>query len=337
VSEKLRLRLTGAQEQQLAKRATDNPQTYQLYLTGMFYHRKGNIEDQKKALDYFTQAVALDPKFALAYSAMSVAYTNLASSGADPTELLAKGRAAAQKALELDDSLAEAHNAMALIKRNEWDWSGAESESKRAIELNPNYAAAHNNYALYLSLMGRTAEALAENKRAQELDPLRISTKSNEAVILYTARRYDEAIQVSQNVIKMQPDYAGAHFSLGDTYAAKGQYAEAIAAYQKYISLNGETPNALCSLGYAYAKSGKRDEALAMLNKLKTTKEHVSPAVLAILYVGLGDKEAALDALGRAYQAHDPQMQYLKVEPGYDALRSEARFQDLMRKVALPQ
>jgi serine/threonine-protein kinase len=337
VSEKLRLRLTGAQGQQLAKQTTQNPQAYQLYLNGLFYQRKGNFENSKKALDYYTQAVALDPKFALAYAGMPSAYVNLTASGADPTELLAKGRAAAQKALELDDSLAEAHAALATIKQYEWDWSGAENEFKRAIELNPNLAAAHGSYAGYLSRMGRTAEALAENKRTQELDPLRIGFKSTEGIILYFARRYDEAIQVFQNVIKLQPDYAVARAHLGYTYAAKGQYAEATTEYQKLISLEGETPSTLCFLGYAYAKSGKRDEALAILDKLKTTKEHVSPAELAVLYVGMGDKEAALDALERAYREHDLQMQYLKVDPHYDALRSEARFQDLLRRTGLPQ
>jgi serine/threonine-protein kinase len=337
ISEKLRLRLTGAQEQQITKQATQNPEAYQLYLTGRFYARKGNIENTRKALDYYTQAVALDPKFALPYASMAVSYSNLTASGADPAEMLAKGRAAAQKALELDDSLAEAHAALAIIKRDEWDWSGAENEFKRAIELNPNLAAAHGNYALSLSLMGRAAEALAEIKRAQELDPLRIAIKSGEASILYYARRYDEAIQVNQNVIKMQPDYANAHIYLGFAYAAKGQYAEAIAAYQKDISISGETPSTLCFLGYAYAMSGKRDEALAILGKLKATKEHVSPVELATLYVGLEDKEAALESLERAYQAHHPQMQYLKVQPHHDALRSEVRFADLMRRVGLPQ
>jgi tetratricopeptide (TPR) repeat protein len=337
ISEKLRLRLTGAQEQQITKQATQNPEAYQFYLTGLFYVRKGNIENTRKALDYYNQAVALDPKFALAYASMAVSYSNLTASGADPAELLAKGRAAAQKALELDDSLAEAHAALAIIKRDEWDWSGAENEFKRAIELNPNLAAAHGNYALYLSRMGRAAEALAEIKRAQELDPLRIAIKSGEASILYFARRYDEAIQVNQNVIKMQPDYANAHIYLGFAYAAKGQHAEAITAYQKDIGISGETTSTLCFLGYAYAMSGKRDEALAILNKLKTTKEHVSPVELATLYVGLGDNEAALESLERAYQAHHPQMQYLKVQPHHDALRSEARFQDLMRRVGLPQ
>ncbi len=337
VSEKLRLRLTGAQEQQITKQATENPEAYQLYLTGRFYARKGNIENTKKALDYYTQAVALDPKFALAYASVAVSYSNLAASGADPAEMLAKGRAAAQKALELDDSLAEAHGSLAIIKRDEWDWSGAENDYKRAIELNPNLAAAHGNYALYLSNMGRTAEALSEIKRAQELDPLRIAIISGEASILYYARRYDEAIQVNQNVIMMQPDYANAHIYSGFAYASKGQYAEAIAAYQKDISISGETTSTLCFLGYTYGMSGKRDEALAILGKLRATKEHVSPVELATLYVGLGDNEAALESLERAYQAHHLQMQYLKVQPHHDALRSEARFQDLMRLVGLPQ
>ncbi|HEY0079582.1 MAG TPA: protein kinase [Pyrinomonadaceae bacterium] len=338
ISEKLRLRLTGAQEQQLAKRATENPEAYQLYLNGLFYQRKGsNVENFKKALDYLTQAVALDPKFALAYTAMPFSYLNLASTGESPAQMLAKARAAAQMALELDDSLAEAHHALAIIKRNEWDWSGAENGFKRAIELNPNLAAAHANYANFLSIMGRTEEAVAEIRRAQELDPLRITIKAAEGAILYRARRYDEAIQVNQHVVKMQPDDAFAHVYLGMMYAAKGQYAEAIAGYQKNISINGEKPGTLCYLGYAYTKSGKRGEALAILDKLKATKEHVSPAELAILYVGLGDKEAALESLERAYQAHDLQMQFLKVDPHYDALRSEARFQDLMRRVGLPQ
>lgn len=337
VSEKLRLRLTGAQEQQLAKQATANPQAYQLYLNGLFYARKGGYEGYKKALDYYTQAVALDPKFALAYADMSGAYDILTVSGANSAEMLAKGRAAAQKALELDDSLAEAHNAMASIKQDEWDWAGAEYESRRAIELNPNLAGAHSSYADHLLQIGRTAEALAEVKRAQELDPLRIGFKTHEGAILFRARRYDEAIQVFQNIIKSQPDSPGAHAYLGYTYAMKGQYAEAIAEYQKNINLNGETPSALCYLGHAYAKSGKRDEALAILDKLKTTIDYVSPFELAVLYIGLGDTAAALDALERAYREHDLQMQGLKLDPYYDDLRSEARFQNILRRMGLPQ
>jgi len=336
VSEKLRLRLTGVQEQQLTKRATENAQAYRLYLTGVFHQRKGNMEGFKKALDYFDQAVALDAKFALAFASMPAVYSNLAAtSGLDLKEAVAKGKVAAQKALELDETLAEAHNGLAVIKQYEWDWSGAESEFKRAIELNPNLAGAHSNYALYLAGMGRTAESLAENKRAQELDPLRISFKGNEGGTLFSARRYDEALQVFQNVIEMQPDYAFAHIGLGHTYVAKGMYAEAINEYQTAISLYGEVTNGLIDLGYAYAMSGKRDEALAILNKLKASKEYVSPGGLAILYAGLGDKEAAFKSLERAYSAHDLQLQSLKGDPRNDSLRSDPRFAAIMKRMNL--
>jgi len=335
IAEKLRLRLTGAEVRQLTRRATDNQQAYQLYLAGLFHARKGNLEGLQKALDYLNQAVVLDPNFALAFAAMPAVYSNLSDlRGLDPGEAIARGRAAAQKALELDGTLAEAHSGLAVIKRQEWDWSGAESEYKRAIELNPNLAAAHGNYALFLAVMGRTAEALAENKRAQELDPLRISFKGIEGGILLSARLYDEALQVFQNVIRMQPDYPLAHSGLANTYAAKGMYAEAINEFQKANSLYG-VPNGLIDLGYVYAVSGKRDEALAILNKLKTSKEYVSPTGVAILYTGLGDKEAAFQWLERAYAAHDSQLQYLKVDPRYDSLRSDPRFTDLLRRMRL--
>jgi TolB-like protein/Flp pilus assembly protein TadD/predicted Ser/Thr protein kinase len=334
ISEKLRLRLTGGQEQQLTKRATANPQAYQLYLTGVFYGRKRNIEGTRKALDYFNQAVALDPNFALAFAGMPTNYANLALfSVLAPKEALAKGEAAAQKALELDETPAEAHNGLARIKEFEWDWSGAEREYKRAIELNPNLAAAHRYYAGYLASMGRITEALDEDKREGELDPL--SVKENEAEVLFLMRRYDEAIQALQDSIKSQPDYAYAHLLLGFAYEAKGMYAEAVNEYQKVISIDGETTSTLCYLGYSYAMWGKRDEALAILNKLKMTKEYVSPAELATLYVGLGDKEAAFQSLERAYSEHDLNMQYLKNETHYDPLRSDPHFTDLMRRVGL--
>lgn len=337
VSEKLRLRLTGAQEQQLTKRATENAQAYQLYLTGMFHQRKANLEGYKKALDYFNQAVALDPNFALAFASMPGVYTNLAAtSGLDSKEAILKGKMAAQKALELDETLALAHSGMAIIKKYEWEWSHAESEFKRAIELNPNLAGAHSNYSLYLAAVGRTVEALAENKRAQELDPLGITFKGNEGGILNCARRHDEALQVYQNVIKMQPDYPFGHLGLAHTYAAKGMYKEAISEYKTALSLYGEVTNGLIDLGYAYAMSGKREEALTILNKLKTRKDYVSPALLAVLHAGLGDKEAAFQALERAYLMHDYPLESLKVDPRYDSLRSDPRFQDLLRRVGLP-
>jgi len=337
ISEKLRLRLSGAEEQQLVKRATVNPEAYQLYLNGLFYRRKGGLENGRKALDYHNRAVALDPNFALAWSGVADAYRFLATNGVlDPKEAHPKAKAAAEKALELDETLAEAHASLGIIKTDEWDWTGAEREYKRASELNPNLADAHQRYSIYLSNMGRHTEALAEIKRAQELDPLRISLRGQEGAALYFARRHDEAIQQLQNVIKLEPDNGFAHVFLGYTYAAKGMYTQAIAEYQKYISIEGETTSPLCYLGYALAQSGKRSEAQTILDKLKTTKEYVSPAELAVLYVGLEDKEGAIASLERAYVAHDLQMQYLKVDAHCDSLRSDPRFQDLMRRVGLP-
>jgi TolB-like protein/Flp pilus assembly protein TadD len=336
IAENLRLRLTGVQERRLSKRSTENARAYQLYLTGMFHMRRGNLDGYRNALDYLQQAVTLDPNFALAFAGMPTVYSNLAATGAlHPAEALARSKAAAQKALELDGTLAEAHNGLAVIRRQEWDWQGAESSIKRAIELNPNLAAAHHNYAIYLAITGRTAEALEENRRAQELDPFKLSFKGTEAYFLLSARMYDEAQQVFQNVIRMQPDYALAHAGLGHAYAAKGVYAEAVSEFRAAGSLYGGVACGQIDLGYAHALSGRRGEALAILSKLKGGKEYVSPARLAMLYAALGDKEAAFRSLERAYAERDSQLQKLQVDPRYDGLRSDPRFADLLRRMGL--
>jgi tetratricopeptide (TPR) repeat protein len=254
----------------------------------------------------------------------------------DPKDALAKAKAAVQKALELDDSLAQAHTMLGLIKLEEWDWGDAESEFKRAIELNPNLARAHGVYGLYLTVMGRHLEALSQNELAQELDPLNMQTKVGEAAALYNAHRFDEAIRQLQHVIELQRDFSFAHYFLGVAYAMKGMYPKAIAEYQEFSSIEGETTSEQIYLGYTYAMSGQREKALAILNKLKTTKEYVSPAELAILYTGLGDKDGAFQELEKAYAAHDLQMQYLKVEPHYNSLHSDPRFAGLTRRVGLP-
>jgi tetratricopeptide (TPR) repeat protein len=253
----------------------------------------------------------------------------------DPKEANARAKAAALNALRLDETLPEAHTALALMKQHEWDWAGAEREYKRAIELNPSLVEAHDRYADYLSVMERHDEALAEIRRAQELDPLQIRLRSREAFLLYLARRYDEALELMQT-LKLEPTGAGAHFGLGYMYEGMGMYEEAIAHHQKTINMGGETTGGLCYLGWALAGAGRRREAQAILDKLKTTKEYVSPAELAALYALLGDKEGAIAQLEKAYAAHDLQLQYLKVATQYDSLRSDPRFQDLVRRVGLP-
>ena len=335
ISEKLRLKLTGAQEQELTKRATQNPQAYQLYLSGLFYSRRSGIENLRKALDYYNQAVTLDPRFALAFAGMADIHNNLNSMGVvDPKEASAQARTAVEKALELDETLAQAHIELAMLKGFDWDWPGAEREYKRAIELNSNLAWAHLSYGSHLMAMERHTEALAEIKRAQELDPLG-GGRRKEVIALRVAGRSDEAIEKLRQMIDLEPESSFAHSQLGITYAEKGMYAEAIAEVQKATSLGWTGTQPQIYSGYVLAKAGKRREALTILNKLKTTKEYVSPAELAILYAGLGDKEAALALLQRAYDEHDLQLKDLRIGLGYGSLRSDTRFQDLLRRVGL--
>ena len=336
IVEKLLVKLNGAQEQQLTKRATQNPAAYQLYLSGLFYVRKMGLENTRKALDYFNQAVALDPNFALAWVGLARAHESFAGDSLiEPQEALAKAKAAVHKALELDETLADAHAALGRVKKNEWDWTGAEREFKRAIELNPNLPEARFRYSDFLSLMGRHTEALAEIKRAHELDPLADDLGTREAWTLLLARRYDEALEKYQNALKLNPNSAAAHNGLGFTYIGIGMYEQAVEEFQKGMSITGDMRNMQCYLGYALAKSGKRSEANAILDKLKATSEYVSPTELAELYVALGNKEAAFASLERAYAAHDLQLSTLKVSLTFDSLRTDARFQDLMRRVGL--
>jgi len=330
IAGKLRPPLTAEQRRRLTKRATGNEQAYRLYLIGLFQARKHTGDGLKKALDYYSQAVAIDPNFALAFAAMTPVYSNLANTGQlDPREAVARGKAAALKALEIDPELAQAHSSIAHTKRNEWDWPEAEREFQRAIELNPNLAGVHSGYSILLTILGRTGEALAANGRAQELDPLRISFKANEGGILAAARRFDEALPVLHDAIKMEPGYAFSHLSLGHVYLGKGMYAESINEDQAASRIFGAAVNSLIDFGYVYAKSGKRKEAIAILNQLRSGKQYVSPAGLAILYAGLSDREAALGSLELAFVQRDPQIQNIHAEPRFDSLRAEPRFQAL--------
>ena len=335
VSEKLRVHLTGAQEQQLSKRATTNAEAYQLYLNGLYYRRNAPLM-APTAIDYFNKALALDPNFGLAWAGIAEAYVFMGSTGeSDPKEAVPKAKLAVKKALELDDSLAEAHVSQALLMMNDWDWSGADREFKRAFELNPNLADAHLSYANLLSRFGRHEEAVAEVSRAQQFDPLDLRMRLGEPLSLFFARRYDEALQKLDSLLKLAPDNETALIFRAYTYDATGKYNEAIADYKKFVSMGDTTASTQCYLGYALAQAGRKSEAQAILEKLKTTKEYVSPAELAVLYAGLGDKEGAIGLLEKAYAAHDLQMQYLKIDPHYDSLRSDPRFVELVKKVGL--
>lgn len=337
IAESLRLRLTSGEQQQLAKRETTNPQAYELLLLGRFYQNKPLRIAWKKALDYYQQAIVLDPDYAIAYAELSAFYTNgLVGSGIlRAEEGLSKAEAAARTALKLDENLAEAHEAMGLVNVYVWDWGTAERDYKRAIELNPNLASAHGGYGHYLSVVGRHEEAIAEAKRAKELDPLHPAANFALGVRFYMARQYDQALEAFKKGIEMYPDFATPHSFLGYTYAAKGMYAEAIIAYQQAIKMGSSNTSDLIFLGAAYAKVGERGKAQAIHKRLETTKEFVSPTEVAVLFAALDEPEKAFASLERAYAAHDYQLQYLG-NPEFDSLRSDPRFADLLRRVGLP-
>ena len=337
IADKLRLRLTNADQQQLVKDAKVNPEAYELLLKGRFYSANGTSEGLSKAVEYYNQAIAIDNKYALAYAMLGAAYRNMAgNSYLDPKEAMPKAEAAVRKALELDEGEAEAHRVRALIKVDAWDWMGAEQDFKRALELNPNLSTVHTAYASFLATLARHQEAIAESRRGRELDPLSTRSNNNFGFTLYFARQYAQAVEQMKKTLEMDKTSAASRFILGYAYDAMGQYNEAITEYQETMRVAGVDTSTQCYLGYALAKAGKRTEAEALLKQLETTKEYVSPAELAILYIGLGDKERSLSALERSYAAHDLQMQYLVADPHYDSLRSEPRFQELVRKVGLP-
>ena len=336
-SDKLRLKLSGEQEQQIAKRDTVDPKAYEWLLKGRYYFSKPSTDNLKKSIDCLEQAVVADPNYALAHAELSLKYYILTGGGiADPKVYIPKAESAARKALSLDDDLAEAHLAISRIYVARWQWQEGEAERKRAIELDPNNALAHDLYAQLLALLGRYDESVVQARRARELDPLSAFTAGNLGFRLYFARRYDESIMELKKALELDPESDFVNNILGYSYAGKGQFKEAIAAYQEAVRLGDESTSLQVYLGAACAGAGEREKALGILRQLQTTKEYVSPAELAALYTALGDSDAAFASLEKAYSEHDLQLQFLKVDPSYDRLRDDPRYQDLMRRVGLP-
>jgi TolB-like protein/Flp pilus assembly protein TadD len=333
-SDKLRLKLSGTQQQQLAKHDTQDPHAYELMIQGRYMNSRGGIDNRLKGIELLEQAVIADPRFAFAYAELSVAYNGLASaSAADPKIFIPKAEAAARKALELDENLANGHLAMSTIHVDRWEWDAAEAEIKKAIELDPNNAQAYELYGRLLTDLGRHDEAIAQARHSRELDPLSSRIGFNLGYRLHLARRYDEAIAEEKNVIAMDPGMTYGYVAMGYALWGKGQYKDAIEAYQDAIRVGDTSTSTQVYLGSAYAYAGDREKAQAILNKLRSSIE--SPAELAILYAALGDKEAAFASLEKGYEEHDLQMQFLKVDPEYDPLRSDPRFDGLLKKVGL--
>jgi TolB-like protein/DNA-binding winged helix-turn-helix (wHTH) protein/Tfp pilus assembly protein PilF len=340
VSSKLRARLSGADEKNLAKNFTENTEAYQLYLKGRYHTAKLKRSETQKAVSYFQQAIALDPAYALAYVGLAEANRALTLSGEMPSnEYMPKAKAAAQKAVEIDESLAEAHSALGMIIM--WydrDWKEAEKQSQRALELNPNSSDAHLVYAHLLSIIGKHVEALTEAKRARELDPVNLRTNALEAEFLINAGQPDEALARCQKIFELDPNFWFAHVWASSAYVDKGMFAEAVAEARKARELSPTTSHPYSFLGYALAKSGKRAEARALLEELLklSAERYVPPYYVAMIYYGLDQREEAIAWLERGYEQRDLRMVFLKVERKWDNLRNDPRFQDLSRRVGLP-
>jgi len=339
ISEKLRLRLRGEEKKRLTKRYTENTEAYQLYLKGRYFWEKRTAEDLKKAIGYFEQAIGIDPHYALAYAGIALCYGPLGVLGyLPPWETAPKMKAAAIKALELDDTLAEAYAAFASVKAFfEWDWAGAERAFKRALELNPNYASAHVWYGLYLDALGRHEESIAERKRAQELEPLSLLINASLGNAFYLAGEYDQAIEAQRKTLELDPNFFLGHSNLGLAYEAQGMYEKAIEEHQKAVASSGDAILTLASLGHAYAVSGKRAEAQKILDELNnlSKQRYVSPFRIAIIYTGLGKNDQAFAWLEKAYEERDSALNHVKVEPRFESLRSDPRFTALLKKMGL--
>ena len=336
----LKAEFSPREKARLEKKPTEDLEAYNLYLLGRYHWNKVTEKDLKQSLDYFKQAIAKDSSFALAYTGLAASYYTLAAGYGHlrPKEASGLARDAILKALALDDELGEAHMALGILRSwFDWDWDGAEREFKRAIELNPSLARAHDGYAIMLSAQGRHDEAIAEIRRAQKLDPVTPVIAADMGWHLSYARRYDEAIEAFHRAIALEPRFPTSYAGLAWAYAATGRYQEASAALQRGVTRSGGVPTFQPIRGYLYAVSGKKREALAVLEELKasTSRQYVSPAWFAMVYAGLGDKDRAFAYLDSAYLDRSRELIFLKVAARWDGLRSDPRFQVLLRKVGL--
>ena len=341
IAETLQAKLTGSEQHAIAARPTENTEAYQLYLKGRFFWNKRTGQNLNKAADYFNQAIAADPKYALAYVGLADAYVLMPLYGAGaPQDCYPKAKAAAKKALELDDVSAEAHTSLAQVYcYYDLDYPQAIQEYQRAIELNPNYATAHQWYGSSgLAALGQFDEAIAEVKRAIELDPLSLVINTDLGNTYYRARRYDEAIDQMRKTLEMDPGFYYAHWNLGSALAAKGSLGPAIEEYQKARILNDD-PSMLGLLADAYAASGNKAEAIKIRDQLEaiSKQRYVSAYSFALVYLGLGDKKEAMRWLEKAYQdrAGDA-LRFVRVEPLLDPLRGDPRFEALVAKIFPP-
>jgi TolB-like protein/Tfp pilus assembly protein PilF len=340
ISEKLRLRLTGDEKRRLTKRYTEDAEAYRLYLKGRYHWNKRNPEDLQKAVDYFQQALNRDPVYPLAYAGLADTYAYLSFFHVvPPRQAMPKAKAAAVKALEIDDHLAEAHVSLGYVSFTyDGDWSAAGKHFEQALALNPIYSGAHTFYAFYLNSLGRSEEALAVAKRALDLDPASPAVSHSLAVQLYLARRFDQAIEQAHNTLEMDANFAISYQLLGEVHVSKGLYREGLLALEKFSALSRTSAISRALVGYSHARLGERSAALRIIEELTSASKHsFIPAFLyALVYAGLEDKDQAFGWLEKAYEERFNRLAYLKQDALWDPLRSDPRFIDMLRRLGIP-
>ena len=340
ISNELRLKLTGREQEQLGKHYTNNTEAYQLYLKGRFYWNKRTENGFQKAIESFNEAIEVDPDFALAYAGLADCYALLSNWGfLPPREGYTKAQAAATRAIALDEELAEAHTSLAFISVNyNWDFERAEREYKRAIELNPNYATAHHWYSLYLSQMGRSEEAIEEMKKALHVDPLSAIINSNLGYTYFLMRSYDLAMTQLNKTLDLVPNFGLAYQYLGLTFEQRKAFNESLDALQKATAEAPDYPAFRASLTRILAVSGdigRADESMAKLENI-SKQRYVSPVDLAYIYAGMNNLHQAFESLEKAFEERSDLLVYMKVEPRYDPLREDPRFKNLLQRIGLP-
>ncbi|MCA1624634.1 MAG: protein kinase [Acidobacteria bacterium] len=336
VLSKLKIRLTGADEQKLAKKSTKNAEAYQLYIQGRYEWNKFSFDSLKKSIPLFERAIQIDPTFALAYSGLADSYVNLGVDYTSAHDTMPQARVAAIQAIALDDSLAEAHTSLASYKLfYEWDITGAEEEYRKAISLDAKYGNARHFYSHCLQFSGREAEAIREMKTAVELEPLSLVNNSELGWAYYLANQHDAAIEQLHKTIKLDPSFSAGYFTLGLVYADKGNYAEAVAALREGQRLSPDWLELQAVLAYTYASAGERGEAEALLTKLlkSAADTYVNPVLIAGVYVALTDNDRAIAWLERGYREKCSWMRWIAIEPQLKRLRPDPRFQDLVSRV----
>jgi eukaryotic-like serine/threonine-protein kinase len=335
IAEEIQIQLTQQERARLTGTRTVDPSAYDNYLKGRFYWNRRGAE-MARSLSYFKQAIAADPSYAPGYAGLADYYW--AADNIRPQEAISKAREYALRALQIDDTLAEAHTAFAMVKfYGDWDWPAADQEFNRALQLNPNQADARRVYSVYLSAMGRSSDALGEIRRAQELDPLSVSIQRTAGWTFYFARQYDRALELCRTALELDAKSAGTHDCLGAAYLAKGMYQQAVIECEAAARLSGNAPAFVAGLGRAYALAGKQAQARNVIAQLKalSRERYVPPSFAAVVYSALGERDQAFLSLERGYDEHSGALIWIKSEPAFDGLRDDPRFQNLLRRLRL--